>query len=108
MERAHASRLQAKREADLEGRMRKDRDVRADRDMRDLKTRPMSEEDRSIEAKKEQARLSKHVVRVYGALRVQVHPPWSLFCLASSGVTTADQRTNEAFVIEWSHLSSER
>ena len=62
MERAHASRMQAKREADLEGRMRKDRDVRADRDMRDLKTRRMSEEDRSIEAKKEQARLSKHVV----------------------------------------------
>jgi hypothetical protein len=30
--------------------------------MRDLKIRRMSEEDRSIEAKKEQARLSKHVV----------------------------------------------
>ena len=31
--------------------------------MRDLSTRRMSEEDRSIEAKKEQARLSKHIVR---------------------------------------------
>lgn len=30
--------------------------------MRDLKIRRMSEEDRSVEAKKEQARLSKHVV----------------------------------------------
>ncbi len=39
-----------------------DRDIRSDREMRDLKIRRMSEEDRSIEAKKEQARLSKHVV----------------------------------------------
>lgn len=30
--------------------------------MRELKIRRMSEEDRSIEAKKEQQRLSKHVV----------------------------------------------
>ncbi|CAF0787688.1 unnamed protein product [Adineta ricciae] len=60
VERAHANRLQAKREADLEARLRKDRD-RADRDIRDLQIRRMSEEDRSIEAKKEQARLSKHI-----------------------------------------------
>ncbi|CAF3795794.1 unnamed protein product [Rotaria magnacalcarata] len=63
IERAHVNRLQAKREAEIEARLRKDRDrdVRTDRDMRDLKIRRMSEEDRSIEAKKEQARLSKHV-----------------------------------------------
>lgn len=83
IERAHVNRLQAKREAEIEARLRKDRvctlksnnfikgnfdiffkdrEVRTDRDMRDLKIRRMSEEDRSIEAKKEQARLSKHVV----------------------------------------------
>jgi hypothetical protein len=36
--------------------------MRTDRDVRDMQMRRMSEEDRSIEAKKEQARLSKHVV----------------------------------------------
>ena len=61
IERTQVNRLQAKREADIEARLRKDRDVRSDRDIRDLKIRRMSEEDRSIEAKKEQARLSKHV-----------------------------------------------
>ncbi|CAF2382178.1 unnamed protein product [Rotaria sp. Silwood2] len=63
IERAHVNRLQAKREIEIEARLRKDRerDVRTDRDMRELKIRRMSEEDRSIEAKKEQARLSKHV-----------------------------------------------
>jgi len=39
-----------------------DRDVSPVRDIRDLKIHRISEEDRSIEAKKEQARLSKHVV----------------------------------------------
>lgn len=37
--------------------------MRTEQDMRDFKIRRMSEEDRSIEAKKEQARLSKHIVR---------------------------------------------
>lgn len=36
--------------------------MRSDREIRDLKIHRMSEEDRSIEAKKEQARLSKHIV----------------------------------------------
>ncbi|CAF0761282.1 unnamed protein product [Adineta steineri] len=60
VERVHANRMQAKREADIEARLRKDRD-RDNREMHDLKIRRMSEEDRSVEAKKEQARLSKHV-----------------------------------------------
>ncbi|UJR35275.1 hypothetical protein I4U23_028039 [Adineta vaga] len=69
VERAHVNRLQAKREADLDARLRKDRD-RTDRDIRDLQMRRMSEEDRSIEAKKEQARLSKHI-------RIPDSPPLS-------------------------------
>ncbi|CAF1537008.1 unnamed protein product [Didymodactylos carnosus] len=57
------TRLQERKEADIEARLRRDRDrqVRVDRDIRDLKLRRMSEEERSLEAKKEQARLSKHV-----------------------------------------------
>ncbi|CAF0791452.1 unnamed protein product [Didymodactylos carnosus] len=57
------TKLQERKEADIEAHLRRDRDrqVRVDRDMRDLKLKRMSEEERSLEAKKEQARLSKHV-----------------------------------------------
>lgn len=40
----------------------KEREIRTDREIREMKIRRMSEEDRSVEAKKEQARLSKHIV----------------------------------------------
>ncbi len=71
----------AKREADIEVYLRKDRvwishriflslnishiqerEIRSDLDMQEFKTRRMSENEQILEAKKEQARLSKHIV----------------------------------------------
>ncbi|CAF3620661.1 unnamed protein product [Rotaria sordida] len=63
IERANINRMFTKHKLDTEARLRKEREreIRADRDMQEFKTRRMSEDERILEAKKEQARLLKHI-----------------------------------------------
>ncbi|CAM2699473.1 unnamed protein product [Rotaria socialis] len=62
-ERAYISRMLVKTENDIETRLRKDREreIRADRDINEFKTRRLCEEERILDAKKEQTRLLKHM-----------------------------------------------
>lgn len=83
MERVYLSQMLAKRQTDIERRLRldrvsvplidmttiitlfdnKERAIRADRDMEEFRTRHLKEEEQILEAKREQARLLKHMVK---------------------------------------------
>ncbi|CAF0829403.1 unnamed protein product [Rotaria sp. Silwood1] len=63
IERAHINQMFTKNKLDTEARLRKEREreIRADHEMQEFKTRRMSEDERMLEAKREQARLLKHI-----------------------------------------------
>ncbi|CAF4049855.1 unnamed protein product, partial [Rotaria sp. Silwood2] len=63
IERAHINRMLTKHKLDTETRLRKEREreIRANHEMQEFKTRRMTEDERILEAKKEQARLLKHI-----------------------------------------------